>query len=219
MKRILILEKNCSILTLLVQYLKNKGYLIRVAQSIDRAENLLRKEQFDLLICERFLTDGETFELLERIKEKKLFMRTLVISEKKSLSDRLKALNLANDFLAKPFDFTELFLKIENLLNLEKIEDSGFIENMSFLLKDSFFQIDKRQFRPQELKILECFLKHRDLIVSYETITSYVWGYKEFLPLKKTISVYIRRIRSKLSLENYRIETIKNRGYRLVSVK
>ncbi len=88
----------------------------------------------------------------------------------------------------------------------------------SILFKDSSsLNTQVERFRPQEFKILECFYKHKNIIVSYETISAYVWGYKEPLPIKKTINVYVRRIRSKLN-KNFVIQTIKNRGYKFIDL-
>lgn len=216
MKRILILESNRQLLFRLNDYFKDKGYLVFCAQTVERAENLLKNKIFDLLLCEGLVQGSDSLDFLERIKERNLFMRVMVSSQKKSLKDRLAILRLADDFLAKPFDLTELHLKIRNLLSLEKIKDSGFIENSHFLLRDSEPLQLKNNFRPQELKILECLFKHKNLVVSYQTISNYVWGDMDNKPIKKTISVYIRRIRGRLGNANLKIETFKGRGYRLV---
>lgn len=216
MKRILILENDWLVLSTVNDYLKKKGHLVSCSKTIDGAQSLLLKNKFDLLICERILNGIDILDFLDSLKEKRLFMRVLVLSQKKSLLDRIDVLKLANDFLAKPFNSTELYLKINNLLNLEKIDGDEFIENSLFLLKDFDPLENKNHFRPQELKILECLLKHKNIVIFYETISSYVWGYRDSFPLKKTISVYIRRIRTKLFLQNLKIITIKNRGYRLI---
>lgn len=219
MKKILILENDWLILSSLNDFLKNKGCLVSCSQSIKRAEELLEKDCFDLFLSERILEDGDILNLLEKLKDKKLFMRSLIFSQRKSLKDRISVLKLADDFVAKPLDLTELCLKIENLLKLEKIDDSGFIENKLLLLKDSDALTNCEHFRPQELRILECLLKHKNMVVSYEIISSYVWGYKEPLPMRKTVNVYIRRIRMKLFLQNLKIITFKNRGYKLIDLK
>lgn len=219
MKRILILENDWFVLSTLNDHLKKKGYWVSCSQTIERAESLLLKNKFDLFICERIVNDEDILDFLDSIKERKLFMRVLVFSQKKSLIDRIDVLKLANDFLAKPFNSTELYLKIDNLLNLERIGGDEFIENSLFLLKDSDVSENRNHFRPQELKILECLFKHKNMVISYETISSYVWGYRDSFPLKKTISVYIRRIRTKLFLQNLKIMTVKNRGYKLIDLK
>ena len=218
MEKILILETDQSSLSALSDFLREKGYLISLAQNIARAEILLGKSNFDLLLCDRFLCDGDVLELLDRLHERKLFMRTLVFGSNQSVSNRIAILNLANDFIVKPYNLIELYLKIKNLLSLQKIEDSGYIENTTLLLRDSEIDDSAGYFRPQELKILDCLFKHKNMVVSYETISAYVWGYKEQLPLKKTINVYVRRIRSKLAPYKLIIKTIKNRGYKLVSL-
>lgn len=219
MQKVLVLENDWQVLSLLCDFFKKHNHLVSCAQSIKRAEMLLKQNSFDLFLCERILPDGDALFLLDKIKEKNLFMKTLVISHRKSLTERIEALRLADDFIAKPFNSTELLLKIRNILFLEKRVRQNFFEKSLFLLKDSSSpNISENRFRPQELKILECFFKHKNLLVTYETISSYVWGYKEPLPLRKTINVYIRRIRSRLSI-NYKIETIKNLGYRFIDLR
>ena len=219
MKKVLILESDKPILYLLSDFLKKQNHLISCAQSIQRAEELLKKDNFDLFLCERILPDGDAISLLDKIKEKNLFMRVLVCSHKKSLIDRIEVLKLADDFVAKPFNLIELTLKIKNILSLEKISKQNLLENSPFLLRDSCSKNNEiNHFRPQEIRILECFFKHKNMVISYETISSYVWGYKEPLPIKKTINVYIRRIRSKLS-PIFKIKTIKNRGYQFIDLR
>ncbi len=219
MHKILILENDWLVLSLLRDFFKKRNYTINCVQSLERAEELLKQQTFDLLLCERILPDGDVLSLLEKIKEKNLFMRTLVFSQQKSLIDRINTLKLADDFIAKPFNTIEFFLKIEKLLALEKrIKQCNFDENV-FLLRDyPSTKLQKESFRPQEIKILECFFKHKNIIISYETIATYVWGYKEPLPIKKTVNVYVRRIRLKLN-NSFKIETIKNRGYRFIDLR
>lgn len=219
MQKVLILENDWQVLSLLCDFFKKQNHLVNCAQSIKRAEKLLKQINFDLFICERLLSDGDVLFLLDKIKEKNLFMRTLVFSRKKSLIDRIEVLKLADDFVAKPFNSTELLLKIQKMLFLEKRIKQNFFEESIFLLKDGIASnTHANRFRPQELKILECFLKHKNMVISYETLAAYVWGYKEPLPIKKTINVYIRRVRSKLSA-SFKIETIKNIGYRFIDLR
>lgn len=216
MQKVLILENDWLVLSLLRDFFKKQNYLINCVQSIKRAEELLKQNTFDLFLCERILPDGDALSLLEKIKEKNLFMKILVFSYKKSLVDRIAILKLADDFIAKPFNSIEFFLKLKNILSMDKKSKQNYLEETCFLLKDSSsLDTQTKRFRPKELKILECFFKHKNTILSYETILSYVWGYKEPLPIKKTINVYVRRIRSKLN-KNFVIETIKNRGYKFI---
>jgi len=219
MHKILILENDWLILSLLRDFFKKRNYVVHYVQSLERAEKLLKQCNFDLFLCERFLPDGDVLFLLEKIKEKNLFMRILVFSQQKSLIDRINTLKLADDFIAKPFNTIEFFLKIEKFLFLEKRLKSDYFDENIFLLHDHpSTKIPSKNFRPQELKILECFFKHKNIIISYETIITYVWGYKEPSPIKKTINVYVRRIRLKLN-SSFKIETIKNRGYRFIDLR
>ena len=218
MQKILTLAANWQTLSLLKTFFKKEQFALYAAQSIKRAEQILKKENFELFLSERKLVDGDVLPLLAKIKAKKIFMKTLVFSDQKSLQDRIATLKLADDFIAKPFNNYEFSLKIKNLLAFDKKIGERILIDERFLLKDSLLCDSSRGFfRSQELRILECFYKHKNLLVSYETISAYVWGYREPLPIKKTINVYVRRIRAKLN-SRYRIDTVKNRGYRFIDV-
>ncbi len=218
MQKILTLAADWQTLSLLKTFFKKEQFLLYSAQSIKRAEQILKKENFELFLSERKLVDGDVLPLLVKIKAKKIFMKILVFSDQKSLQDRIAILKLADDFIAKPFNNYEFSLKIKNLLALDKKIEARILADERFLLKDSLLGDSSHGFfRSQELRILECFYKHKNLLVSYETISAYVWGYREPLPIKKTINVYVRRIRAKLN-SRYRIDTVKNRGYRFIDV-
>lgn len=220
MQKILILDGDCFILSSLRDLLRKRGYVVNCAQSVARADELLQSNNFDLFIAERSLPDSSSLELLEKIKERKLFLRTLLISSKKSLLDRIESLQLADDFLAKPLHLAELALKVDNLLRLRKMGDQDLLENNHFLLReDHHSSQDGYKLRPQESKILECLIRHQGMVISYETISNYVWGFKEVLPIKKTINVYIRRIRGKISKSDFQIITYKNRGYKFIDLR
>lgn len=216
MQKILILANDWQTLTFLRTFFKKSNFCLHAAQSLHRAETLLKTHNFDLLVADRILADGDVLALFAKIKIKKLFSKSLVFSDQKSLQDRLDTLKLADDFIAKPFNSLEFSLKVKNLLALDRKVPEQLLADERFLLKDSGSNPETNLFfRSQELKILECFYKHKNLLVSYETIAAYVWGYREPMPIRKTINVYVRRIRSKLN-KAYRIDTIKNRGYRFV---
>lgn len=221
MQKILILESSAHFLNQVRIGLVAQQCVVVCALSVEQARRLLRKETTDLLI---YSIDGsftEGIDFLEELQEQRATLKIIVLSAITALQKRLAILQLADELLDKSCHLNELTMRAINFLALHKIKDKYLIDNNTFLLRDSSdsVQYQTPYFRPREIKILECLLRHKNLLVTYETITQFVWGYAEITPLNKTISVYIRRIRSKIARERIKIITFKNRGYKLIELK
>lgn len=220
MQKILILNSDDYILSSLKIFLTKKGHFVSCTKSLMRAEELLKLKNYNLLIIEKNKREREVLNVLDRIRDQHIFLKIFLMGECSSYSEKIEALKLSDVLLVKPFHLTELLVKVENILKFHKLGDQDFLENSNFLLKKNSTN-DGTIFnlRPQELRVLECLIAHKNMVISYETISRYVWGYKDMLPVKKTINVYIRRIRSKIPTTDFRIVTFKNRGYKFIDLR
>lgn len=218
MFKILILEDDINLITTLKRVLVKENFQVDLAQKISRAEQLVNEHNYDLLIFDRLIDGIDSATFLEEIKSDRKFLRVLMISQKKLLADRLLALKVADDFLAKPFVIKELLLKVNNLLSRSKLslEDSYtcpyFFLNDSGILQgikngESFYLPKK------EKQILECLLLHQNQAVSYQTLIDYVWPSLDKLPQQRTLNVYVRRIRLKIGHFGQYIKTIRDYGF------
>ena len=219
MEKILILEDNYQLLKLISTLLTDESYQVFKGDSLKRGRDLLVKHKFDLLILDRVLRDGDSLDLLKDINKKDPHQRVLVFSKKRLVEDRIETLNLADDFLAKPFTSQEFLLKVKNILKRSKGVKLPVLKlaDNSFLNYGVISDSKKTILRKKERQILECLLQYSPSIVSYELITSYVWGFTENHPSRKTVNVYIRRIRMKLGDLSKRLETIRGQGYRFLN--
>lgn len=214
-KKILIFDYDRNFLFSLSGLFKRDNYFVSCVDSMDRCNKFFKENEVSLFICGEDAHNEISLNFLKRIRNKNFFIKTFLLCNRNTFKDKVTLLSFVDDVFLKPINFRELSIKVKNILTMERISDSGYMENNSFCLKDDFFfDKDKSIFRPKELKILECLLKHHEIVVSTSTISSYVWGFG-YQPLKKTISVYIRRIRTKLP-EGISINTIKGRGYKLI---
>jgi DNA-binding response OmpR family regulator len=208
MKRILILDDDLRLLQNIVDFFKTEPYLVDKTSSIRRAKDLFASSAFDLFISEREISGVDCLPWLKEVRQRCSSMRILICSRCRMVEQRVEALRLSDDFLAKPFNLLELSLRVGNLLAAERkilaMRDSA-----------SAWCEQKQTLRPQEMRILQCLWHHRNMVVSYENLLSYVWGMKEPLPSALSVSVYIRRIRMKLGPQARCIQTISGRGYRL----
>ncbi len=218
MNKILILEDDIHLLSSLKQVLLKENFQVDLAQKLSRAEELVYTENYDLLIFDRIIEQDDSLTFLESIKNEKNFTRVLMISQKKLLPDRIQALKVADDFLAKPFAIKELLLKVNNLLSRSKLQlaqtqycpyfflnDAGFVKDCN---SGNLYYLPKK-----ERQILQCLLLHQNQAVSYQTLINYVWSTTENLPQQRTLNVYVRRIRLKIGQFGKYIKTIRDYGF------
>jgi len=126
MFKILILEDDLILLKTLQRVLSKANYCVDLAHELQRAKQLIVSNNYDLLIFDRLINREDSLNFLEELRTDQVFTRVLLISQKKLLVDRLLALKVADDFLAKPFVVKELLLKVANLLSRSKckVEES-----------------------------------------------------------------------------------------------
>ncbi|MFA6814035.1 MAG: response regulator transcription factor [Candidatus Pacebacteria bacterium] len=218
MFKILVLEDDLILLKTLKQVLIKSKYHVDLAHELERAGELIDNNDYDLLIFDRFINREDGLDFLVGLRAEQSFVRVLLISQKKLLVDRLMALKLADDFLAKPFVVKELLLKVTNLLSRSKCRQEEryicpyFYLNDAGLLQDlenaDCFYLPKK-----ERQILECLLIHQNQAVSYQTLIDYVWPRTDNIPQQRTLNVYVRRIRLKIGRFSGLVKTIRDYGF------
>lgn len=219
MQKILIFATTDELLKQIHSVFAQQSCLLDCTKSQNRLEDLLSGQAYHLLIYVGSNSLTATTGFLRSIQEQRSYLKVMVLSPNNSLQTRLELLELADDFLGTPFNLVELRLKLLNLLHLHKLSDSELLDNSPWLLRDvSGDSSNPLYWRPQELRVLECLWKHKNMLVTHDTIVQQVWGYGDFLPLRKTLCVYIRRIRSKIDAQKIQILTFKNRGYKLLEL-
>ena len=218
MFKILILEDDLILLKTLKDVLCKNHYQVDLAHDLNRAEQLIADNDYDLLIFDRLVNNEDSLEFLEALRADQTCIRVLIISQKKLIDDRLLSLKVADDFLAKPFVIKELLLKVNNLLSRSKykLEENFvcpyFYLNEAGLVQDlatgNCFYLPKK-----ERQILECLLLHQNQAVSYQTLINYVWPRTDNIPQQRTLNVYVRRIRLKIGRFSRYIKTIRDFGF------
>jgi len=215
--RILIVEDESTLNRTLQEALQDFGYQVDVAENFKDAEYFIDIRNYDLVLADWMLPDGDGLELTKLVKYRSPRTAVVVISARDDKESEIKALKIgADDYIKKPFDFDVLLARIETRLRFGGT---------------NVIQIDKLQINPDEEKIvydnIEVELKgkpfevlthlarHRDQIVSKEQLLDAIWEEPE-LVTPNVIEVAINQIRQKMDkpLGISTVETIRRRGYR-----
>lgn len=124
--KLLLIEDGKQLASSIIEYLKQEGYHCEVATTLEEATEKIMLHEYDCILLDITLPDGNGLTLLEHVKKENKMDGVIIISAKDSLDDRIKGLKLgADDYLAKPFHLPELSARIEALIRRKNFQGSN----------------------------------------------------------------------------------------------
>jgi len=215
--RVLIVEDEITLNRTLVEGLQEFGYQADSCESYKDAEYYIGIRNYDMLLTDWMLPDGDGIDLVSIVKQKAPRTACVVLSAKDDKESEIKALKAgADDYIKKPFDFDVLLARIEVRLrfggtNILKIEDLLINPDEE---KISYKGIDI-ELKGKPFEVLTHLAVNSDQIVSKEQLLDAIWDEPE-LVTPNVIEVAINQIRQKMDkpLGITTIETVRRRGYR-----
>jgi DNA-binding response OmpR family regulator len=221
MSQILIVENDFNLALLLSNHFSKLGHACKMSTSLKSSYELLDKYNFDLLILDRIIDDGDGLEIAGYLRDLQASTRVLFVSDMGRVEDKIHGLEQGgDDYLAKPFSITELSLRVQKSLASTRIYSDQLTFNDSFLDINTGTVVlksgDKVLLRNKEAKILAILIRRKNQLVSREQIISGVWGSVSKIPTYATIDAYIRKIRMKLGSNTIKITTHRGIGYRVL---
>lgn len=223
-KNILVVENDQLLCQSLTVHCKKKDYLVTTTPSLSQAYTALENTRFDLAIVDRGLDDGDGIEVVEYLHDCSPNTRILVCSKLGEHMDRVHALSQGADTcISKPFTFSELSLKIERLLSLERKQRTEVLTAgiLNLYPQSGTVLINNHRFflRKRECEVLGCLLQYKNQVVSRDRLISTIWGPIDDTPEYGTLDVYIRRIRMKLKSYGTAIKTVRGYGYQVCDLE
>jgi len=215
--RILIIEDEPTLKKTMLEGLKEYGYQSDEVDSIKDAEYYLDIRNYDLIIMDWMLADGQGIDLIPQIKLKSSKTVIIVLSARDDNASEIEALQKgADDYIRKPFDFEILIARIEARL---RFGGSNVIEIGDLVInpeEEKIIYLEKEiELKGKPFEVLTHLARHRDQIVSKEQLLDAIWEEPE-LVTPNVIEVAINQIRQKMDkpLGIITIETVRRRGYR-----
>lgn len=223
MKLLLIEDDNIN-RDFLYKAFSEQGYTVDTA--VDGQQGLLLStcEEYDIIILDRMLPKLDGLQVLAAIRATGKTTPVLILSALDKIDDRITGLKAGgDDYLVKPFAFSELAIRAENLIKRQAVQIP-----ISTTLQLANLELDYGNYKasvagqplnlqPKEFKLLRFLLEHHDKLVTRTLLFESVWEY-HFDPGTNVIDVHIARLRKKLQQfdAGIHIETIRGVGYRLV---
>jgi len=214
--RLLLLEDDSLLSEVIVEHLEYYGYSVTPVYNGLEAEEIIYKEQFDILLLDVNVPMINGFELLKELRESNNMTPTIFITSMNSPQNVEEGFELgANDYLKKPFEMIELKARIENIRRHFNIDDNSLVQidnNLSYNSANYTLYIgDKSQkLAKKEGDFLTYLLNNRGQVVSTDELMVNVWSY-DTSPTPATVRSYIKSLRRLLGED--RIETIRGVGY------
>ena len=220
-KGILIIDDDKRLRELLEDYLKEKKYKVYLCDDFSSANEILQYFLFDLAIIDRMMPSGDGIDLIKTIKEKNN-TPVIMLTAMSESEYRIQGLQYgADDYLSKPFEPEELYLRIQKLLNLYKDETikKNAVVFGSFVYNISTLQLKKGSndiyLTEGENKLLLKLIDKKNAVVLREELSDSDFDENEL----RKVDVQITRLRQKIEKnpkQPYFIKTIRGKGYKLI---
>jgi DNA-binding response OmpR family regulator len=198
---------------------ENLGFTVEASYNGQEALTLLSNNNFDLVILDIMLPGIDGFTILKKLKATKAMTRVIVLSAKSQLEDKINGLQLgADDYLAKPFSFTELQARVEAVLRRGSllVEGDSNVVVADFMLdpemKSLSYQANEITLTHTEYKIIACIFAKKGKVVTSEHISEMVVGDFDMLS-KNTIEAHLSSVRRKARQAGGELPIKNKRGF------
>ena len=218
--KILIIEDDQIIADLVKKGLTEAGYSVSHVSNGNTGLAFAMDGIYDLAIIDIMLPGLDGFSIIERIRERKVNIPILILSAKRTVDDRINGLRHgSDDYMTKPFSFSELLARVEALLRRAKNEtepSSLSISDLELdLLSRKVLRNGKRiDLQPKEFSLLEYLVRNKNRVVSKTMIMERVWNY-DFDPGTNVVEARISKLREKIDKDfnSPLIHTVRGLGY------
>lgn len=203
--RLLVVEDELDLQEAIAEGLRIEGYAVDTCEDGETAYEKLNETNYDLVILDLNLPKLDGLEVLKKIRAEKQEVKVLILSARSHTTDKVIGLDLgANDYLAKPFDFSELEARIRNLLRWQFTQENNeiFFDRLTMNLAQRRLAVDEKELllTKKEFSLLEYLLLNQGRVISQEELIEHVWD-EHADSFSGAIRVHIATLRKKLKQE------------------
>jgi len=221
-RRILVVEDDEGTAEYILNGLRQDGF--SVERVVDGRDGLFMatSSEFDAIVMDRMVPGMDGLSVVKALRAGGVETPILILSALSHLDERVKGLRAGgDDYLTKPFGYSELVARLENLLRRrpgKEIETQLSCGDLTMdLLTRRVMRGDRAlDLLPREFKLLEYLLRHKDHVVTRTMLLEQVWDYR-FDPHTSVVDTHVSRLRKKLDDGEGRplLHTLRGTGYRL----
>lgn len=220
--KVLVIEDNQDLASNIMSYLMREGYVCELASDQYTAIDKLSTFQYDCILLDIMLPDGNGLDILKHIKGNRIKSGILIISAKNSLDDKVHGLELgADDYLTKPFLLPELNARLKAIYRRKYLEGdhrinfndiSINIDTMEVFVNETLLDLTRKEY-----SLLVYFITNQNRVLTRQTIAEHLWGdYADNLLNFDFVYQHVKNLRKKIIQaggHDY-IETVYGLGYK-----
>ncbi len=217
MQRILVIDDDPAVTSLLKRGLSYEGFAVDTAKSGVEGLTIAREHPSDLVILDVMMPGLGGFEVLQRLRAADEHLPVLMLTARDAPADQVQGLESgADDYVIKPFTFEVLLARVHALLRRQRLEHPQVLRFADLTMDTGSHKVYRGQrevpLTSLEFRVLHEFLIHPQQVLSKEVLLDRVWGY-DFD--ENVVEVYIKQLRQKLEAgrEPRLIHTIRGTGY------
>ena len=241
MKKVLIVDDEPSIVTLLTCNLEKEGYVVTAATDGNKGLELALTKEFDFIILDIMLPGIDGIEITKKLRQEKKETPILLLTAKDDTIDRILGLEIgADDYLTKPFSPREVLARMKAIfrrMRPAETQKSAEIENTDDELTGEILQIgaikadldnyevtvnDQKIFlTPKEFELLVYFMKRKDRVIDRDTLLDRIWNF-DFAGQSRIVDVHISHLREKIEVDPKQpryLLTVRGFGYKFQEPK
>ncbi len=218
--RVLIVEDDELIASFVTKGLKEEGFAVDHASDGQEGLYLALNEPYDIAVVDIMLPGLDGLTLIEKMRCRQVTIPVIILSAKRSIRDRVKGLQTgSDDYLTKPFAFSELLARIQALLRRARgLSEPSLLTagdlSLDLVTHEVFRGGEKIELQPREYALLEFLMRNKGRVATKTMIMEHVWNYN-FDPRTNVVEARIYRLREKVDkdFEQKLIHTIRGAGY------
>ena len=215
--RILIVEDSAGIVGFLRKGLREEGYTVEVAMDGDTGFQRAMGERFDAAVVDVMLPGRSGFQLVRDLRDAGVALPVLLLTARDRTEDKVEGLDSgADDYLTKPFEFSELAARLRALLRRSGSGAPATLRVGDLELDPAAHEVrragERVELTPKEFALLEFLVRNAERPLSRAVIMEHVWGIR-FDPGTNVVDVFINSLRNKLDPERRTIQTVRGVGY------
>lgn len=220
--RILVIEDDADTAAYIRKGLKEEGHVVDDAQDGKEGLFMALGQSYDVTIVDRMLPGLDGLSIIQTLRTSGNNTPVLILSALGEVDDRVQGLRAGgDDYLVKPFAFSELLARLEALVRRADTEAAETSLRVDDLELDLLTRVVKRagqviELQPREFRLLEYLMRHAGQVVTRTMLLENVWDY-HFDPQTNVIDVHVSRLRRKIDKEFGQplLHTIRGAGYTL----
>lgn len=228
MNNILLVEDDLSLIDGLEFTFKKNGFHVDIARTVHEAFSVYQDQKYDLLILDLTLPDGNGFEICRKVRQSSTVPIIFLTASDEEVNIVMGLDIGGDDYITKPFKLNELVSRINALLRRAKLSDTEQFEVQSndvtvkVMENRVFKEGHEIELTTAEYRLLCLLMKNPNIVLTREAILDKLWDSNGSFIDDNTLSVYVRRLRSKIEddPENPKfLLTVRRLGYKWNLIK